>query len=473
MSFNPLLPRALLTACRIGLSESGWTNNELTVDWFEKVFLPNALAKRKTDDPIVLYIDGHESHETDAIRKLAFAHGIIVIAFPAKCTHRLQPLDVVIYSQTARRWTDHCTTRIIEGVSIDRYNVIHKYCKIRDFMTPLLIKSAFRATGIYPVNRGVFKEIDFAPSKTYSAQAAVPASFPAEIQSSPVMAASSVLETDEEMEDDDEAIEDDELLDWSDDGEAEDDFELDEEENSSPGALTPNTTWITRSSSITGNLRHSRSSSTTISVNSAWMRQLGVENLPPEEMKMELHKLILENKLLSQELAQTKAQLQASDAHCTIMSRAASEAQAEAQIHRKKTRRSVKTQARFVTKPDLEEAFEKEMAEKVAAEKEAAEKEAEKAAQEVIRLSRIQEDTASRQFTRSLSSYKKKDDLIILAGALSLSTTGTVAHLYTRIKSHLEAHPELTSNSRFTGLFKSRSRLTNPSIEAADEPQEG
>ena len=129
--------------------------------------------------------------------------------------------------------------------------------------------------------------------------------------------------------------------------------------------------------------------------------------------------------------------------------------------------------ARFVTKPDMQEAFEKEMAEKEAAEKEAEAKAAEKAAQEAIRLSRIQEDTASRQFTNALSAYKKKDDLITLAGALGLPTSGTVTHLHAQIKAHLEQHQDLKSNSRFTGLFKTRNRLpaTHSPVDQNDELQ--
>jgi hypothetical protein len=42
-----------------------------------------------------------------------------------------------------------------------------------------------------------------------------------------------------------------------------------------------------------------------------------------------------------------------------------------------------------------------------------------------------------------VSSYKHKDDLIILAGALGLKTVGTVSELATLIKSHLSDHPDI------------------------------
>ena len=131
---------------------------------------------------------------------------------------------------------------------------------------------------------------------------------------------------------------------------------------------------------------------------------------------------------------------------------------------------SGQTQGRFLTQPDMVDEFEKEMAEKEAAEKEAAEKEAEKAAQEAARTSRIQADTVSRQFTGSLSSYKKKkEDLIILASALALPTSGTVPQLYAAIKSHLDTHPELATNGRFAGLFNSRHRNAAAECSGAGE----
>jgi len=43
--------------------------------------------------------------------------------------------------------------------------------------------------------------------------------------------------------------------------------------------------------------------------------------------------------------------------------------------------------------------------------------------------------------------------LISLSGALDLKTTGTVHALIAQVKSHLDAHPEIQNNIRFSGLF--------------------
>jgi hypothetical protein len=52
-----------------------------------------------------------------------------------------------------------------------------------------------------------------------------------------------------------------------------------------------------------------------------------------------------------------------------------------------------------------------------------------------------------------LSSYKRKDDLVILAGALSLNTMGTVSKLSSLIKSHLSDNTAIQLDPRFAGLF--------------------
>ena len=148
----------------ISVSDTGWTNQELTFQWFKEVFVPKAKACRINDDPIILFVDGHDSHETDELKDIAYEENIIVVCFPSKCTHKMQPLDIVIYSSTQRRWQDHCGVRAVQGIKIDRSNVVSEYLSTRSFMTPTLIQAAFHATGIHPFNPQIFTDVDFEPS---------------------------------------------------------------------------------------------------------------------------------------------------------------------------------------------------------------------------------------------------------------------------------------------------------------------
>jgi hypothetical protein len=168
------------------LSPNGWTDCQLTKDWFESVFVPNSLINKITDDPVALWMDGHNSHETDEIKQVGYDHDIIVIALPSNTTHKTQPLDVAIFGPVQHRWSDHCDRRLMEGIKIDRYNVIHEYMTVRSVITPKIIKSAFQATGIYPLNPNVFTNDNFAPSQSFSTLAHVPSSYPTDIPTSPI-----------------------------------------------------------------------------------------------------------------------------------------------------------------------------------------------------------------------------------------------------------------------------------------------
>jgi hypothetical protein len=64
----------------------------------------------------------------------------------------------------------------------------------------------------------------------------------------------------------------------------------------------------------------------------------------------------------------------------------------------------------------------------------------------------VAKDSINWIFISWISSYKK-GDLRALAVVLVLSDKGTNSELTSRIKDHLDQHPELQSNQRFSGLF--------------------
>ena len=173
----------------IAFSPSGWTDNELNEAWMKNVFLPFADKNRiDATKPVVLTCDGHESHETPGIKKAVYTYEgceFIILCFPSKCTHKMQPLDVVVFAQSGRGWREHCDECLYRGIVINRYNVVQNYLQVREkYMTQTLIKSGFKKTGIYPLNRNVFTKEDFAPSKASSTIAWTPSSYPEEVPSS-------------------------------------------------------------------------------------------------------------------------------------------------------------------------------------------------------------------------------------------------------------------------------------------------
>jgi hypothetical protein len=56
-------------------------------------------------------------------------------------------------------------------------------------------------------------------------------------------------------------------------------------------------------------------------------------------------------------------------------------------------------------------------------------------------------------FPDPLSSYKQKDNLIALLGALSLKASSIITELSAQLRAHLATHPDIQYNPRFSRLF--------------------
>jgi DDE superfamily endonuclease/Tc5 transposase DNA-binding domain len=92
----------------ISTSPNGWTDDFLCTEWFWKSFIPQATARNTSGKPILLIYDGHGSHETTELIKLARENNIILFCLPPHTTHKLQPLDVGVFGPFQRAWADRC-----------------------------------------------------------------------------------------------------------------------------------------------------------------------------------------------------------------------------------------------------------------------------------------------------------------------------------------------------------------------------
>ena len=78
-------------------SDKGWTNEDLGISWLEKIFLPQTEAKAGFGHRLLI-LDGHASHVNWRFFDLCHQNRVILgILFPYS-THRLQPLDLKIFS---------------------------------------------------------------------------------------------------------------------------------------------------------------------------------------------------------------------------------------------------------------------------------------------------------------------------------------------------------------------------------------
>ena len=135
-------------------------------------------------------------------------------------------------------------------------------------------------------------------------------------------------------------------------------------------------------------------------------------------------------------------------------------AEANAQLDsmsKKKSQGTSKIKAQWVALLDLKDAFKAEETAQKEQEQCDINKEAQKQVDDCAHQSQIIKDTVLKFFDRPLSTYKRKDKFIVLAGALELDTTGTVLALKDHIKTHLKSHKDgLMQNPRFMGMFQAR-----------------
>ncbi|EAQ88445.1 hypothetical protein CHGG_05064 [Chaetomium globosum CBS 148.51] len=136
---------------RIGVSDNGWTTDELTFEWLREVFEPQT-RKRTVGRYRLLILDGHGSHSTPAFDKFCTEHRILTECMPPHSSHYLQPLDVSCFAVLKRTYGDLVKAKIALGVHhIDKPRFLELFLEARKktFDTKN-IASGFRAAGLLP-----------------------------------------------------------------------------------------------------------------------------------------------------------------------------------------------------------------------------------------------------------------------------------------------------------------------------------
>jgi len=77
--------------CFYNVSESGWMETQLFTEWFSSVFL---VSVKHIKDPILLLLDGHASHISPEVIRLAKANNVHMMCLPSNSSHLTQPVDV-------------------------------------------------------------------------------------------------------------------------------------------------------------------------------------------------------------------------------------------------------------------------------------------------------------------------------------------------------------------------------------------
>ncbi|KAH9015544.1 hypothetical protein EDB85DRAFT_1898662 [Lactarius pseudohatsudake] len=421
-------------------------------------------------------MDGHDTHEKPEIRRAIYESlntediEVVVLCFPSKTTHKCQPLDVLIFAAVERRWQDVCMEFLKTGAPINRFTVIPAYLRgTRDALTKELIARAFEKTGLYPVNRAVFTQDDFAPSKASSVVAHVPDSFPSEFPSSDPVEASDV-DAHSELGSKYNSEEDSDFVPSDEPSDDEEPASATEETQSNPDSR------VRGDRSHGAGLRIYECAGKPGDEDFGHPKTISFEEdqaLTKEDMLTELQSTREKLATTHQALLAALGQLSAANAHCTSIHQELTTVREQLiNATRAKEHHSKKIKAHFVTSRDLRLEFDQEEVERKEREHAAAEKDKKKEAENVAQALQITDDALNRDFMGRLATYKK-DDLRALAIAISVSDKGTNSELQARILDHFQRQPDLQRNSRFSGLFTKSIRAPQRKGTAAPSNGEG
>ncbi|RAQ98564.1 putative transposase [Stemphylium lycopersici] len=136
----------------IAVSDNGWTNNELGVEWlkhFDAYTRTRVVGARR-----LLVFDGHKSHHSLEFQELCKENNIYTLCMPPHSSHLLQPLDVGCFSPLKRAYSREVESLIrhhINHITKLEFLPAFKAAFDRSF-TPANICSAFRGAGLIPLD---------------------------------------------------------------------------------------------------------------------------------------------------------------------------------------------------------------------------------------------------------------------------------------------------------------------------------
>ncbi|VEN35500.1 unnamed protein product [Callosobruchus maculatus] len=146
-------------------SPSGWMNSSLFVKTMQHYIDHTQSSKENRS---LLIMDNYEAHICIEAINLAKENGVTILTVPPHSTGKLQPLDVAIFKPFKTAYNAAIDSWMMRnpGKSFSIYEVAQcvKEAHMKS-MTPANICSAFKCTGIFPFNRDIFSDEDFAPSE--------------------------------------------------------------------------------------------------------------------------------------------------------------------------------------------------------------------------------------------------------------------------------------------------------------------
>jgi hypothetical protein len=145
-------------SCYIGSSPTGWTTEDFGMSWLRDIFDRETKAKARQKWRLLL-LDGHGSHVNMRFINFCEENRILLGIFPPHATHRLQPLDVAVFSPLAAAYSKELGAYMddCQGFcSLSKRDFFRLFWKAWDTsVSKKNIISSFKATGIAPFDPSV------------------------------------------------------------------------------------------------------------------------------------------------------------------------------------------------------------------------------------------------------------------------------------------------------------------------------
>jgi hypothetical protein len=140
----------------IAASPNGWSDNELGVDWLEKLFDP-ATKEKAAGEWRCLVLDNHESHISFEFIEYAWSNKIIVVSLAPKTSGITQPLDVAVFKDYAQEYGKAADEQLHGKVAISKQDFPRLLPQARrKAFTRTNIVRGFEQASIWPFNPDCF-----------------------------------------------------------------------------------------------------------------------------------------------------------------------------------------------------------------------------------------------------------------------------------------------------------------------------
>jgi hypothetical protein len=149
-------PKGLNNGIRIGVSESGYTNDRLSFEWLKHFDLQ---TRPLNGEWRMLVMDGHGSHLTIEFVEYCYHPDVKISVFllPAYSTYLLQPLDIGVFQSFKHYHQEVLEDSICyRGLDFKHQDFLAAFQRMRNltFKKPIIL-SAFQKSGLLPFNPAI------------------------------------------------------------------------------------------------------------------------------------------------------------------------------------------------------------------------------------------------------------------------------------------------------------------------------